>query len=138
MVKTNPDFIGTKRKSKKKKVKDDVEELREAVIRGMQEKKGHEIISLDLRKTGNSVADCFVICHGESTTQVEALARSVEEQVYKELKEDPAHREGFQNLEWVLLDYYTVVVHIFVKERREFYGIERLWADAEIQKVANN
>lgn len=125
-------------KPKSKKKKDDVELLREVVIRGLQEKKGHEIISLDLRKTGNSVADCFVVCHGESTTQVEALARSVEEQVYKELKEDPAYKEGFQNLEWVLLDYFNVVVHIFVKERREFYGIERLWADAEIQKVANS
>ena len=136
MVKTKPGFIRTKSKSKKKK--DDVEELRDAVIRGMQEKKGHDIISLDLRKTGNSVADSFIICHGESTTQVDALAKSVEEQVFKELKEDPAHREGFQNLEWVILDYYNVVAHIFVKERREFYGIERLWADAEVLKVAND
>jgi len=125
-------------KPKSKKKKDAVEELRDAIIRGMQEKKGHEITSLDLRKTGNSVADCFIVCHGESTTQVEAIAKSVEEQVYKELKEDPAHREGFQNLEWVLLDYYNVVAHIFVKERREFYGIERLWADAKILNIANN
>jgi ribosome-associated protein len=135
MVKSKK-LIISKPKSKKKK--DDVEELRNAVIRGMQEKKGHEIISLDLRKTGNSVADCFIICHGESTTQAEALAKSVEEQVYKELKEDPAHREGFQNREWMILDYYNVVAHIFVKECREFYGIERLWADAEILKVAEN
>lgn len=135
MVKSKK-LIISKPRSKKKK--DDVEELRNAVIRGMQEKKGHEIISLDLRKTGNSVADCYIICHGSSTTQVDALAKSVEEQVYKELKEDPSHREGFQNLEWVILDYYNVVAHIFVKERREFYGIERLWADAEILKVAKN
>src|SRR6185436_164237 len=125
-------------KPKSKKKKDAVEELRDAIIRGMQEKKGHEITSLDLRKTGNSVADCFIVCHGESTTQVEAMAKSVEEQVYKELKEHPAHREGFQNMEWVLLDYYNVVAHIFVKERREFYGIERLWADAKILNIANN
>src|SRR6187399_2258189 len=109
-----------KRKSKKKK--DDVELLREVVIMGLQEKKGHEIVSLDLRKTGNSVADCFIICHGDSTTQVDALAKSVEEQVYKELKEDPAHKEGFENLEWVILDYFNVVAFIFVKEQREFYG----------------
>ena len=125
-------------KPKKKKKIDEVEILRDAIIRGMQEKKGQEIVSLDLRKTGNSVADCFVICHGGSKTQVDALARSVEEFVYKELKEDAAHKEGFENLEWVLLDYFSVVAHIFVKESREFYGVERLWADAEILQVANN
>jgi ribosome-associated protein len=125
-------------KSKSKKKKDAYEELRDAIIEGIQEKKGHEIVSLDLRKTGNSVADCFIICHGESTTQVDAIAKSVEEVVYKNLKEDPSHKEGFQNLEWVILDYYNVVVHIFVKESREFYGIERLWADADILKIANN
>jgi ribosome-associated protein len=135
MVKTKTLKIS---KPKSKKKKDEVAELREAVIRGMQEKKGHEIISLDLRKTGNSVADCFIICHGDSTTQVDALAKSVEEQVYKELKENPAHKEGFENLEWVILDYFNVVALIFVKEQREFYGVERLWADAEIKKVANS
>ena len=125
-------------KSKSKKKKDTVEELRDVIIEGIQEKKGHEIVSLDLRKTGNSVADCFIICHGESTTQVDAIARSVEDVVYRNLKEEPSHREGFQNLEWVILDYYNVVVHIFVKEKREFYGIERLWADADILKIANS
>ena len=125
-------------KSKSKKKKDAVEELRDVIIEGIQEKKGHEIVSLDLRKTGNSVADCFIICHGESTTQVDAIARSVEEVVYRTLKEEPSHKEGFQNLEWVILDYYNVVVHILVKESREFYGIERLWADADILKIANN
>ena len=125
-------------KPKSKNKINDVDLLSEAVIRGMQEKKGHDIITLDLKKTGNSVADCFIICHGESTTQVDALARSIEEQVYKELKEDPAHKEGFQNLEWVILDYFNVVALIFVKEQREFYGVERLWADAEIKKVANS
>ena len=62
----------------------------------------------------------------------------MEEQVYKELKENPAHKEGFENLEWVILDYFHVVALIFVKEQREFYGVERLWADAEIKKVANS
>jgi ribosome-associated protein len=125
-------------KTKIKKQKDSLELLRTTIIKGIQEKKGKEIVSLDLRKTGNSVADCFIVCHGDSKTQVEAIARSVEEFVYKHLNEDVLHKEGFQNLEWVLLDYFNIVVHIFEKECREFYGIERLWADAEIQSVANN
>lgn len=123
---------------KKKKKADEVDQLRDAVIEGMQEKKAHAIVCLDLRKLGSSIADCFIVCHAESRTQVEAIAQSVEEVVYKLMKESPSHKEGLENAEWILLDYFNVVVHIFLKERREYYGIERLWADAEIQKVMNH
>lgn len=116
-----------KKQAHKKKI---LNPLCESIINGIAEKKGHETVTLDMRKLGNTIADYFIICHGESKIQVDAIARSVEETVYKTLGEVPLHKEGFQNLEWVILDYFNAVVHIFVKENREFYGIERLWADA--------
>lgn len=93
---------------------------------------------MDLRSVKHAISDFFIVCHGDSRPQVEAIARSVEEEVFKRLKETPIHAEGKQNAEWILLDYFHVVVHIFIKEKREFYAIEKLWADAEIKKVANN
>ena len=112
--------------------------LAELIIEGIQEKKGQEIVSLNLQNVGSSVADYFVICHADSRPQLEAIARSIEETVYKATGEDPIHREGFENAEWLLLDYFNVVVHIFQSEKRSFYGIERLWADAEVKKIAAN
>jgi ribosome-associated protein len=118
--------------------KNSTEELTAIIIHGIQEKKGKEILSLDMRNVKNAVADFFVVCHGDSRPQVEAIAKSVEEEVFKKFKEDPFHVEGKENAEWVLIDYFNVVVHVFQKDKREFYGIERLWADAEIKMVANN
>jgi ribosome-associated protein len=111
------------------------EDLASIVVKGMQEVKGHEILSIDLRKLPNSVTDFFVICHGTSDTQVEALAKSVQKFVHKEFKEDPVHKEGVGNSEWVLLDYFNVVVHIFKESAREFYNLEKLWADADVKEV---
>ncbi len=116
----------------------DAELLRDLVIEGMQEKKAKEIVSIDLRNLKNSVADFFIICHADSKTHTDAIARSVEEFVFKKQKENPFHKEGQGNSEWLLLDYLNVVVHIFQKEKRDYYGIERLWADAEIQTIAGN
>jgi ribosome-associated protein len=107
----------------------------DAVVAGMQEKKGHNIVVMNLKPTGTALADYFVICHGDSRTQVDALARSVEEEVQKLTGESPVFREGLANAEWVLLDYINVVVHIFQLEQREFYGIERFWADAETTNI---
>ena len=123
-------------KRKKKKINES-DLLINAAIEGILEKKGHQIVSLDLRKLGSSVADCFIVCHGESRTQVDAIAKSIEEIVFKKISESPMHKEGFENAEWIILDYFNVVIHIFVRESREFYGIEKLWADAKIIKVAN-
>ncbi len=117
--------------------KNATELLVEAVVEGMQDKKGKEIIALNLKKLGSSVADYFVVCHGDSRPQLEALVKSVEEKVHKVREEWPRHVEGMDNAEWVLLDYFDVVVHIFLGEKREFYGVERLWADAEEKKQAN-
>lgn len=120
-----------------RKKKDSTQSIVSAAVKGIQEKKGHDIITLDLRKTGSSEADFYIVCHGDSKPQVEAIAKSVEETVYKKCKEETIHREGFENAEWILLDYFNVIVHVFRKEQRLFYGIERLWADADIKKVAN-
>ena len=112
------------------------EKLVDAIIKGMQEVKGNDIVSIDLRGIPNAVCDFFVICHGTSNTQVGALSDSVEREVYKTLNEDAFSKEGKENAEWILLDYFDVVVHIFQREAREFYGIEKLWADAEVKEIA--
>jgi ribosome-associated protein len=106
-----------------------------SAVTGILEKKGHDPVILDLRSLPNSVADFFIVCHGDSGTQVDAIARSVEEEIENAIGERPVFREGIQNAEWILLDYFTVVVHIFLREKRDFYGIERFWADAAITKA---
>lgn len=110
-------------------------DLAEAAIRGIQEVKGHDILSIDLRSIQNSVSDIFIICHGTSRTQVEAIARSVEKTIYNEVNEWPAHKEGKENAEWILLDYFNIVIHIFNEEAREFYNLEKLWADADVKQI---
>lgn len=107
--------------------------ISELAIHGIQEKKGNEIVRLDLRNIYSSVSDYFVICHADSSTQVKAIANSVEEEIYKATQAEPWRKEGLQNGEWVLLDYIDVVVHIFRTDKREFYGVEDLWGDAEIK-----
>jgi ribosome-associated protein len=107
--------------------------ISETIVFGIQEKKGNDIVRLDLRNIHSSVADYFIVCHAESSTQVKAIANSVEEEVYKALREDPIRKEGLQNAEWIILDYGDVVVHIFKTEKRAHYGIEDLWGDAEIK-----
>ena len=107
--------------------------ISEAIVHGIQEKKGNDIVRLDLRNIHSSVADYFVVTHAESSTQVKAIANSVEEEVFKALGIEPFRKEGFQNAEWILLDYFDVVVHIFKTDKREFYGIEDLWGDAEMK-----
>ncbi len=127
----------TKPKATRRKI-DPTLALRQAVIEGMQEKKAKDIVCIDLREVKNAVADFFVICHADTKPQIDAIARSIEEIVYKEIKEDALHVEGKTNAEWILVDYSTVVAHVFLHEKREFYGLERLWADAEIERIVSN
>lgn len=115
--------------------KDNSVELVASVVRGIQEVKGKEICTIDMRELNNAVTNHFVICHGTSDTQVEAIARSVERQVNKEIGEDPIHKEGKDKSEWILLDYFDVVVHIFREETRHFYNLEKLWADADVKEI---
>ena len=119
------------------KKKSGSETLSKQVIKGIQEKKGRNIISLDLRSIENAVADFFIICHGTSRPQIEAIADGVVETVDKELGIDPWHKEGIENAEWILLDYVDVVVHIFEETRRDFYKLEALWADAKKKSYEN-
>ena len=111
---------------------DESKKIAEVIIHGIQEKKGKDIVSLDLRNISSSVSDFFIVCHADSSTQVKAIADSVEDEMYKAFKEDPWHKEGFQNSDWLVLVYVSVVVHIFRTDKRDFYGVEDLWGDAEI------
>jgi len=107
--------------------------LSELAIHGIQEKKGNDIVRLDLRNIFSSISDYFVICNADSGTQVRAIADSVEKEVYEATKQDPWRKEGHEFAEWILLDYVDVVVHIFRTDKREFYAMEDLWGDAEIK-----
>jgi ribosome-associated protein len=107
------------------------------IIKGIEEVKGNDIEILDLRAIETAVCDYFVICNGTSNTQVNAIVNSVQKTVSKELKDKPWHIEGTDNAEWVLMDYVSIVVHVFQKEIREYYNIEGLWGDAKITTLAN-
>lgn len=103
-----------------------------AVIEGIQEKKGIEIVLMDLSKIRNSICDYFVVCHGTSRTHVEAIADGLRDYVQKKHSAKPWHSEGFENAEWILIDFVDVVVHIFQPHTRTYYKLEDLWADAEL------
>jgi len=105
------------------------------ILKGIDDVKGEDIQLLDLREIENTVCDYFIICSGNSNTQVNAISGSVQKVVSKELKDKPWHVEGENNAEWVLMDYVNVVVHIFQKHIRDFYDIESLWGDAKITEI---
>lgn len=111
------------------------DDLIAVIIKGIDDVKGEDIQLLDLREIENTVCDYFVICSGNSNTQVNAISGSVQKVVSKEIKDKPWHIEGQGNSEWVLMDYVNVVVHIFQKQVRDFYDIESLWGDAKITKI---
>ena len=117
-----------------KKPSDNLAPLSDAIVEAMRNKKAGNIISLDLRNLNNRYVDKFIICHGDNDRQVEAIAKEVEEHVRKTLDDKPWHREGYENREWILLDYVNIVVHVFLKEKRDFYAIEELWGDAELEE----
>ncbi|GAC1370225.1 MAG: ribosome silencing factor [Hymenobacter sp.] len=101
----------------------------------MQDKKASDIVVLNLKELKNAVADYFIICSANSDTQLDAVARSVEEEIEKVTGESPWQTEGRTNREWVLLDYVDVVVHVFLRDRRKFYALEELWGDADISYI---
>jgi len=110
------------------------EQLSQVVVKGMQEKKGQDIVLMDLRDVKNAIADFFVICSGNSDTQIASIAESVDVEVNKVDGQNPWHREGSNNNIWVLLDYVDVVVHVFKQDRRDFYALESLWGDAKVTR----
>lgn len=104
------------------------------IIRAIQDKKGDNIVSLDLRKIPEAVADFFVICEANNQPQIRAISDSVEDMVKRNCDENPYHHEGKQNLQWVLIDYVNVVVHIMMPEQRKFYKLEEMWSDAPLEE----
>ena len=100
------------------------------IIKAIQEKKGENLVSLDLRKIHEAVADFFIICEATNQPQIRAIADSIEEEVKNKCWENPYHHEGKQSLQWVLIDYVNVVVHIMLPDTRKFYKLEELWSDA--------
>lgn len=111
--------------------------LVDAIVAGIQEVKGKDIVHLDLRDVPNTVCDHFVICHGDSSTQVAAITGSIEKFAREKAQEKPWHTEGQQNGEWVLMDFVDVVVHIFHRDKRGYYALEDLWGDASRRSYEN-
>jgi ribosome-associated protein len=118
-----------------KKRTDEDEVLLGSIIKGVFGKKGQNVLKIDLRKLEIRITDYFVICHAASGTQVSSICDSVEETVRIDAGEKPLHIEGLDNCFWVLLDYGSVIVHIFLEEYRNFYSLESLWSDATIKKL---
>lgn len=108
--------------------------LIKTIVEAIQDKKGKDIVSLDLSKMDGAICSHFVVCNADSTTQVAAIADSIEEKLYTELRESPWRVEGKQTGLWVAMDYIDVVVHIFQSDLRDYYKLEELWADAPMQR----
>jgi len=106
------------------------------IIAAIQKKKGENIISLDLRKINEAVADFFIVCEANNQPQIRAIAENVEDLVKEKCSENPYHHEGYSKLQWVLIDYVNVVVHIMLPENRKFYKLEEMWSDAAAETHA--
>ncbi len=114
------------------------EELSQLVVKGMQERKALNIVVMDMRQVKNAFTDFFVVCSGTSDTQIDAISDSVDKEVWEATKQHPRSMEGKANREWILVDYYDVIVHVFKKDRREFYKLEELWGDAEFTYISDD
>ena len=112
-----------------------MKELVKTITEAIQEKKGSNIVIADLKKIEGTICQYFIICTGNSPTQVEAIAESVGDMVRERLKEKPAHVVGLENAQWVAMDYSDVLVHIFLPDVREYYDLEHLWEDAELVQI---
>ena len=126
------DVLATRKKAHARLTK--ASKIYKAIIKAIQEKKGDDIVSLDLRKIPEAVADFFIICEANNQPQIRAISDSVEEEVKKSCGELPYRHEGKQNLHWVLIDYVNIVVHIMTGETRKFYKLEEMWSDAPLEE----
>lgn len=113
------------------------EDLKDVIVEALLEKKAKEIVILDVHEL-TTLTDLFIVCHGTSDTQIRALSGHVMEEVKKKLGEQVWQREGLESRKWIILDYVNVVVHIFSKEKREYYGIEKMWNDADITEITES
>ncbi|HRO08907.1 MAG TPA: ribosome silencing factor [Saprospiraceae bacterium] len=118
-------------------VKEDVETLNHCIVDAIQDIKGKNILKLDLRKVDDAPADFFIICEGDSVTQIKAISDNIHRKTNEYLGVKASHIEGFMGAKWVLVDYFDTVVHIFYPETRAFYEIEELWGDAALTKYEN-
>ncbi|MDR2913535.1 MAG: ribosome silencing factor [Tannerella sp.] len=109
--------------------------LLDTIIKGLQEKKGRDIVTVDFREMSGAICQYMVICEGSNPNQISALSDSVWDMVNKELKEKPLSVDGLRNTQWVGMDYGTIIVHIFLPEIRAFYRLENLWEDSKITKI---
>ena len=117
---------------------DSASSLIDEIIKGIENVKGEEIQVMDLNNIENTPCKYFIICSGNSNTQVMAIVNSIIKKVSKKIQEKPLHTEGLEAAEWVLIDYINVVVHVFQRKTREFYNIEELWGDAKSSLVTSN
>lgn len=111
------------------------EEMVDCVVQGIQEKKGMDIVVMDLRSIENNFTDYFVVCSGSSDTQIDAISDSIEKEMQTKLGIRPHSMEGKSSKEWVLIDYFDVIVHVFIKDKRHFFQIEDLWGDAKFTRI---
>ena len=118
---------------KKKQV--DSESLSKVIVESMLDKKATEVLVMDLRDIKGAFADFFILCNGNSDTQVDAISESIEEHVEKLANQNVWHKEGNKNKEWILLDFVDVVANVFKKETRAFYNLEQLWGDAKLNYI---
>jgi ribosome-associated protein len=118
-----------------KKERVDSENLSKIIVDGMLEKKATDVLVMDLRGINGAFADFFILCNGNSDTQVDAISESIEEFVWKYSHQNVWHKEGQKNREWILLDYVDVVANVFKKQTRSFYNLEQLWGDAKLNYI---
>lgn len=111
--------------------KSEFDNLNDLIIDAIQDIKGQNIVKLDLRKIEDAPSDYFIVCEGESTTQVRAIADHISKRAKSELFLRPNHKEGLDSSKWILVDFFDTIIHVFHKETREYYEIEDLWSDAE-------
>ena len=113
----------------------DTKKLYYSILEGLFSKKGQNVVEINLLEVKNSICEYFIICHGESNIQVKSITESIEEKVKDNLNVSAWHKEGTDNLQWVLLDYGEIIVHVFQKPYRDYYNLEELWADGKIKEI---
>jgi ribosome-associated protein len=122
----------------KKRIKDlENEQIVKNIVEGIQERKGKEIVVVDMNRLKEAPCSYFVICEGDSTVHVNAVAHSIQEYVQEKIQVKPYAADGFENAEWIAMDYGQIIVHVFQRHARQYYDIEHLWADADLQKIEN-
>ncbi len=114
---------------------DETKRLLDKIVEGIQEKKGEKITIIDMSKLENYVCRYFVICQGKSNTHVSAIADSVKDYVRGQMRIKPFATDGYENAQWIALDYGDIIVHVFQPEIRDFYKLESLWEDAKITQI---